>query len=158
MNRAKIKKSHFAFYTLYFSGEPEQTESNEGSRRKRSIKEIEPRPLGAELERGRRRRSIEEIEADDKKRFEHIRSKRGIKYKCDISVVLGVMFYDLYNKKGILAKKCCCDQYKGELFEFYVTIDEPWTNILMDQRSNIFRYALESVSYTHLTLPTTPYV
>ena len=77
------------------------------------------------------------------RRFEHIRTKRGIKYKCDKSVVLGVMFYDIYNKAGILAKRCCCNPYKGELFSFNVTVDVAWQNTLRDQRSNTFRYRTE---------------
>ena len=92
---------------------------------------------------GRRRRSLEEILADDKDRLEqqqHVRTKRAVKYKCNENVVLGVMFYDIYNRTGILAKRCCCTPYKGELFDFNVTIDEAWTNILKDQRSPIFRY------------------
>ena len=97
--------------------------------------------LGETQANGRRRRSLEEILADDKDRLEqHVRTKRAVKYKCNENVVLGVMFYDIYNRTGILAKRCCCTPYKGELFDFNVTIDEAWTNILKDKRSHTFRY------------------
>ena len=97
--------------------------------------------LGETQANGRRRRSLEEILADDKDRLEqHVRTKRAVKYKCNENVVLGVMFYDIYNRTGILAKRCCCTPYKGELFDFNVTIDEAWTNILKDKRSSTFRY------------------
>merc|ERR1711893_478334 len=69
------------------------------------------------------------------------RKKRAIKYKCKKTkeVILGVMFYDLYHKDGIKARKCCCTPYKGELYSFNVTVDQSWIEILEDKRSNTFR-------------------
>lgn len=86
----------------------------------------------------RRKRSFEEIEADDLQRQHHL-EKRAIKYRCNTTIVLGVMFYDLYSKKGILANRCCCLNYPGELFLFSATIDEPWTNSLSDKRSSTWK-------------------
>ena len=62
--------------------------------------------------------------------------KRGLKYRCNTTVVLGLMFYDLYHKSGLMANKCCCPDYPGELFLFMATIDSPWISSLNDSRSS----------------------
>ena len=68
------------------------------------------------------------------------RSKRGVKYRCNATMVLGVMFYDLYkSREGLLANKCCCDPYPGELFLFEATIDMPWISALSDERGHTFK-------------------
>lgn len=95
----------------------------------------------------RKRRSLEELERlpnfdhplTVEEAEEHIRAKRAIKYRCNTTVILGIMFYDVYHKSGMLANRCCCPNYKGELFDFFVTIDQPWTNSLTDVRSSIFK-------------------
>ena len=69
--------------------------------------------------------------------------KRAIKYKCNDSLVLGVMFLDLYTKPNIIGRKCCCSNdsyiYPGELFNFTATIDTPWINALSNRRDFIFK-------------------
>ena len=103
----------------------------------------------------RRRRSLEEIAAYDLERLNSVmeieedefgslvREKRGIKYRCNDSLVLGVMFLDLYTKPEIEATKCCCSNdsytYPGELFLFTATIDTPWINALSNERDYIFK-------------------
>lgn len=104
--------------------------------------ENETEATQTEANAGRRRRSLEEILEEDRQRVEHLRKKRAIKYKCKKKkeVILGVMFYDLYHKDGIKARKCCCTPYKGELYSFNVTVDQSWIEILEDKRSNTFRF------------------
>ncbi len=99
----------------------------------------------------RRRRSFDEVmesirdddEEDDYNdeitELDHRRDKRAIKYRCNDTVTLGIMFYDIYNKQGMMASKCCCPNYRGELFNFFVTIDSPWTTTLADTRSSVFK-------------------
>ena len=87
----------------------------------------------------RRRRSLEEIEEFDKWRLSFKREKRGIKYRCNSTIVLGFMFLDMYDQGGIQGRKCCCPDYPGELFLFTATIDEPWINALADQKSTTFK-------------------
>jgi hypothetical protein len=89
----------------------------------------------------RRRRSLDEIEAslleDDDDKMD--RMKRSIRYRCNTTITLGLMFYDMYNKRGMLADRCCCPNYRGELFNFFATLDQPWTNSLSDIRSSIYK-------------------
>ena len=37
------------------------------------------------------------------------------------------------------ADRCCCKDYKGELFDFSCTIDKPWKVMLTDVRSPVFK-------------------
>jgi hypothetical protein len=33
-------------------------------------------------------------------------------------MTFGVMLYDVRNPVGVLGKRCCCPNYRGELFNF----------------------------------------
>ena len=37
------------------------------------------------------------------------------------------------------AQRCCCHNYKGELFEFFVSIDEPWMVKLSNVRTQDYK-------------------
>ena len=37
------------------------------------------------------------------------------------------------------AQRCCCHDYKGELFELYVSIDEPWMVKLSNVRTQDYK-------------------
>ena len=37
------------------------------------------------------------------------------------------------------AQRCCCHDYQGELFEFYVSIDEPWMVKLSNVRTQDYK-------------------
>lgn len=87
---------------------------------------------------GRKRRSLRAIDDFDADRL-HLRSKRAIKYRCNTTMILGLMFYDIYNNLGVLANKCCCADYPGELFLFTATIDEPWINALADPKDDLYK-------------------
>ena len=39
------------------------------------------------------------------------------RYRCNMEMVYGIKFYGVYNPKGIMARRCCCPDYKGEYFE-----------------------------------------
>ena len=87
----------------------------------------------------RRKRSVQDVILSDQIRMATLagsRVKRGLKYRCNTTVVLGLMFYDLYHKSGLMANKCCCPDYPGELFLFMATIDSPWISSLNDSRSS----------------------
>ena len=124
--------------------EYDQTEAPTDDEEDSSSDEDETEAPQTEANVGRRRRSLEEILDEDRQRLEHMRKKRAIKYKCKKKkeVTLGVMFYDLYHKDGIKARKCCCTPYKGELYSFNVTVDQSWIEILEDKRSNTFRFLM----------------
>ena len=110
----------------------------------------------------RRRRSLLEIEEfDNFFRFDLSsigkRTKRGVKYRCNSTMVLGLMFYNLYmSQEGLLANKCCCDPYPGELFLFEATIDMPWMSALSEERGHTFKGLLLLLGISkrfHLLLP-----
>ena len=37
------------------------------------------------------------------------------------------------------AHRCCCPNYRGELFEFFVSIDEPWMIALTNTRTQLYK-------------------
>ena len=37
------------------------------------------------------------------------------------------------------AHRCCCPNYRGELFEFFVSIDEPWKSALTNTRTQEYK-------------------
>jgi hypothetical protein len=56
------------------------------------------------------------------------------------------MFYDVRNPLGMLGKRCCCLNYRGELFNFTCTIDEPWNNGLANPRNSIYKSWMKTVN------------
>ncbi len=98
-------------------------------------------PLRRKRHVGRKRRPLDVIEDFDlmRQRSSRVRSKRSIEYRCNSSVVFGLMFYDMYHKEGIKATKCCIPDYPGELFNFTATIDSPWINALADPKDRTFK-------------------
>ena len=51
----------------------------------------------------------------------------------------GVSICPLLHHQGIKAQRCCCPDYKGELFEFYVSMDEPWMVKLTNTRTQDYK-------------------
>ena len=51
----------------------------------------------------------------------------------------GVSICHLLHHQGIKAQRCCCPNYKGELFEFYVSMDEPWMVKLTNTRTQDYK-------------------
>ena len=43
------------------------------------------------------------------------------------------------HSQGIKAQRCCCPNYQGELFEFYVSMDEPWMVKLTNTRTQDYK-------------------
>ena len=41
--------------------------------------------------------------------------------------------------KTIVSHRCCCENYKGELFEFFASIDEPWRNAFQDKNTQVYK-------------------
>lgn len=56
-------------------------------------------------------------------------------------MVYGIQFYDIDNRNGMKADRCCCDPndgYMGELFNLLVTIDKPWSVALSQERTSLY--------------------
>ena len=56
-----------------------------------------------------------------------------------INLMNGVSICHLLHQQGIKAQRCCCPNYKGELFEFYVSMDEPWMVKLTNTRTQDYK-------------------
>ena len=63
-----------------------------------------------------------------------------------MSMTYGFMFYDVRNPVGMLGQRCCCPNYRGELFNFTCTIDEPWNNGLGNPRNSIYKSWMKTVN------------